>query len=141
MLPKKTTKIIPALQSRCTRFKFLSVKNDMAVERVKEICQTENLNLSLDVIQELCKVSKGDMRKCINTLQSVFLNTRSGTEEHSNHPNTDPAQAITVDHFYRIIGSISPEELNKVFSILISHNFTESRESTIIRSKEGFKRV
>lgn len=113
----------------------------MAVERVKEICTMENLNLSLDVIQELCKVSKGDMRKCINTLQSVYLKTRSGTEDSTGIVGADPAQAITVHDFYRIIGSISPEELKHIYGILVTKDFTESRESKMIRHQGSAERV
>lgn len=43
MICNYVSKIIPALQSRCTRFKFKHIPYEDAKKRIKEICASENL--------------------------------------------------------------------------------------------------
>ncbi len=62
------THIIPALQSRCTRFKFKKIPLDDSIDRVFGITKEENLNLSKNIIKEIIVVCKGDMRRIINLL-------------------------------------------------------------------------
>lgn len=70
------SKIIPALQSRCTRFKFKQIPVEDAKLRVKEICAAENLNISEDGIESIFKLSEGDMRKVVNMLQSISISKK-----------------------------------------------------------------
>lgn len=46
LISNYVSKVIPALQSRCTRFKFKQIPYDAALERIKRICELENLDLS-----------------------------------------------------------------------------------------------
>ena len=43
--------LIPAIQSRCTRFKFKKIPFEDAWQRVSEISQIEGMNISKEVIQ------------------------------------------------------------------------------------------
>ncbi|VVC91243.1 unnamed protein product [Leptidea sinapis] len=61
-------KIIPALQSRCTRFRFAPLQ--------------QNQIISDDGIKALLTLSGGDMRKVLNTLQSTWLAYRDVTEDN-----------------------------------------------------------
>ena len=66
-------KIIPAIQSRCTPFKFVPLANEIIIKRIKEICKEMNVKITKDGYNTLMKVSKGDMRKVINILQSTNM--------------------------------------------------------------------
>lgn len=66
-------KINPAIQSRCTPFKFSPLPiSDIGV-RLKEIGKKTNITVTDDGIEEIVKISRGDMRKVINILQSTSM--------------------------------------------------------------------
>jgi DNA polymerase III delta prime subunit len=60
--------IIPALISRCTRFKFSKIRPEDAIGRLECIAKEENLILGPGIIQAVYEISDGDMRQCVNTL-------------------------------------------------------------------------
>ncbi|KAK9966930.1 hypothetical protein ABG768_004006 [Culter alburnus] len=65
------SRIIEPLTSRCSKFRFKPLANDIQQERLLEICGKENLKYSKDGIEALVKVSEGDLRKAITYLQSA----------------------------------------------------------------------
>lgn len=66
-------RIIPALQSRCTKFRFGPLPPEDVLCRVQEIAKLENVKLSEDGLQALLDVGKGDMRRILNVLQSCHM--------------------------------------------------------------------
>lgn len=66
---KKVNKIIPALQSRCTKFKFKQIPVVDAQSRVKEICKIEGIKIEDQAVEDIIVISEGDMRKVVNMLQ------------------------------------------------------------------------
>lgn len=75
------SKIIPALQSRCTRFRFSPLKVDQIEKRLNYIVKCENVEMTENGKKALLKLSKGDMRKTLNILQSTHAAFGSITEE------------------------------------------------------------
>jgi len=67
------SKIIPAVQSRCTRFRFAPLKTDLVVGRVKEIVAKERIEVTKKGLNAVLQLSGGDMRKVLNILQSSAL--------------------------------------------------------------------
>ena len=47
-------KIIPALQSRCTRFRFPPLPNEFVKNRLSEICSIENVTVSASIASQGC---------------------------------------------------------------------------------------
>ncbi|XP_011304933.1 replication factor C subunit 5 [Fopius arisanus] len=76
------SKIIPALQSRCTKFRFGPLSSDQIMPRLEHVIQEEKLTVSEDGKQALMTLSGGDMRKVLNVLQSTWLAYGSVTEEN-----------------------------------------------------------
>ena len=74
-------KIIPALQSRCTKFRFGPLSPDQILPRLEAIIKEENLSVNEDGKEALMALSGGDMRKVLNVLQSTWLAFGSVTEE------------------------------------------------------------
>jgi len=140
MLIHKATHVIPALQSRCTKFKFSSINAQEAFQKVQTICTNENLDLNPNVIEEIIQVSKGDMRKCINILQSVFLavswnllDSAPNNKDLGGQTTPKSIKTLSVDQFYRIIGSISPNDTERIYKVLLSETFTPARIRLLIR--------
>ena len=69
----KQNKIIPALQSRCTKFKFKQIPLEDARDRIKKIAEAEGLKILDEAIDDIIKLSDGDMRKVVNMLQVIVL--------------------------------------------------------------------
>lgn len=68
-----SSQIIPALQSRCTKFRFGPVSDEETEKRVRFIAEAEKIQVSDDGIKAILKLGKGDMRRILNVLQSASL--------------------------------------------------------------------
>ena len=62
-------KIIPALQSRCTRFRFAPLGEEQMKGRVEHVVKSEGIELTEDGYKSLLTCSLGDMRRALNILQ------------------------------------------------------------------------
>uniref|UniRef100_A0A8P4KJJ6 AAA+ ATPase domain-containing protein n=1 Tax=Dicentrarchus labrax TaxID=13489 RepID=A0A8P4KJJ6_DICLA len=65
------SRIIEPLTSRCSKFRFKPLANQIQEKRLLEICEKENLKYTKESIAALVKVSEGDLRKAITFLQSA----------------------------------------------------------------------
>uniref|UniRef100_A0A8D0RJN6 Replication factor C subunit 5 n=2 Tax=Sus scrofa TaxID=9823 RepID=A0A8D0RJN6_PIG len=63
------SKIIPALQSRCTRFRFGPLTPELMVPRLEHVVEEEKVDISEDGMKALITLSSGDMRRALNILQ------------------------------------------------------------------------
>jgi DNA polymerase III delta prime subunit len=66
-------KIDLALQSRCTKFRFKPFSSETIHRVLKKICLAESVDYDYKSIDTLISVNNGDIRKCINILQSVYM--------------------------------------------------------------------
>ena len=114
------TKIIPSLQSRCILFRFSPIPFTEHYEHIKKIINNEKLSIDDNVIDEMIKLSFGDMRKSLNTLQSLSM--------------TSGNKNITLDILYLNIGyPLLEEKKNIIYNILntnitTAYNFIKSLE-------------
>ncbi|XP_033828313.1 replication factor C subunit 5 [Periophthalmus magnuspinnatus] len=75
------SKIIPALQSRCTRFRFGPLVPEQMIPRLEHVIQQENIDISPDGMKALVTLSSGDMRRSLNILQSTSMAYGKVTED------------------------------------------------------------
>ena len=101
------SKIIPAIQSRCTRFRFAPLSMAQIEPRLKYIADKENVDLHDDGLKAILRLSKGDMRRALNILQSV----KSGYE------------AATEVAVYSCTGQPLPADIEKIFAWLLEQDF------------------
>ncbi|CEM19264.1 unnamed protein product [Vitrella brassicaformis CCMP3155] len=66
-------KIIPALQSRCTKFRFGPLADDDVRGRIDYIAAEEKLTIPEDGLQALIKIGGGDMRRVLNIMQAASM--------------------------------------------------------------------
>jgi replication factor C subunit 3/5 len=69
-------KIIPAIRSRCANFRFGPISNISIQQKLNYICTKENITYDSNVLESISMLSKGDLRKSINFLQSISLQTK-----------------------------------------------------------------
>jgi replication factor C subunit 3/5 len=79
MICNYVSKIIPALQSRCTRFRFSPLSEDQIGVRVKDIIASESANVTDDGFKAVIRLGCGDMRRVLNVLQAT----------HTSYPVVD----------------------------------------------------
>lgn len=65
------SKIIDPLASRCVKFRFSPIGESAQFDRLQKICQAESIALKGEgVLEKLIRVTEGDLRRSINTLQT-----------------------------------------------------------------------
>lgn len=105
-------RIIPALQSRCTKFRFGPLPPEDVRKRVKEIANNESVNLTTDGLEALMQVGKGDMRRILNVLQSSHM-ACSATGQDS----------VDEDAIYSNTGAPHPADIRAVWKWIQEDDF------------------
>lgn len=67
------SKIIPALQSRCTRFRFGPLSAEQIMPRLEYVIAKEGVKATEEGKKALIELADGDMRRVINVLQSTAM--------------------------------------------------------------------
>ncbi|EEB17596.1 Replication factor C subunit, putative [Pediculus humanus corporis] len=75
-------KIIPAIQSRCTKFRFAPLDSKEILPRLEYVIEQEKIKISDDGKQAVLTLGQGDMRKVLNILQSTFVSFSEVNEEN-----------------------------------------------------------
>lgn len=91
-------KIIPAIQSRCTRFRFAPLTTDQIETRLDFICKKEGVLIDEAGKRALLSLTAGDMRKMLNILQSVHISYHTVNENtvYASTGNPRPADIQTI---------------------------------------------
>lgn len=106
------SKIIPALQSRCTRFRFAPLSRDLIEGRLLEVAKAENCDISPDGVDAILSLSGGDMRRVLNLLQSTAMS----------------ADKVDGKSVYLTSGSPLPEDVDKILELLMNYSFKDATE-------------
>jgi DNA polymerase III delta prime subunit len=95
-------KIDLALQSRCRKFRFSPHSQENIYQMLSNICSKENITINKNGINAIIKVSNGDMRKSINTLQSTFMTYGK----------------ITESNVYKCLGHCKNKDMENIYQLL-----------------------
>ena len=90
-------KIIPALQSRCTRFRFAPLPDADVRARVADVATAESVTLGDGGLDAVVALAAGDLRKALNILQAASLAspTVDAASVYSCTGNPTPADVET----------------------------------------------
>ena len=103
------SKIIPALQSRCTRFRFSPLASNQIQGRLEHVATQEQCHVTPDGIQAILRLSGGDMRRVLNLLQATAM---------SNHDRPVDETAV-----YLTSGAPLPQDMDRILEWLMNHDF------------------
>ena len=67
-----SSKIIEPIQSRCAILRFSRLADEELLDRLRIICEAENVGFSNDGLEAVIFTAEGDMRNAINNLQSTY---------------------------------------------------------------------
>jgi replication factor C subunit 3/5 len=104
------SKIIPALQSRCTRFRFAPLKEEHIRNRLTEIATKENCHVTEDGINAILRLSEGDMRRVLNLLQATSMSSAMVDEKS----------------VYLTSGAPLPTDIDKILFALLNEPFRQA---------------
>ncbi|GMH00711.1 hypothetical protein Nepgr_002550 [Nepenthes gracilis] len=119
-------KIIPALQSRCTRFRFTPLDSVYVTERLKHVVEAERLDVTNSGLTALVRLSNGDMRKALNILQSTHM----------------ASPQITEEAVYLCTGNPLPKDIEQISYWLLNESFATSFiRISEMKTRKGFALV
>ncbi len=106
-----SSQIIDPIQSRCAVFRFTELGEEALEAQIREIAETEGIEVTDDGIDALVYAGDGDMRKAINGLQAAAVMGETVDEE-------------TV---FAITATARPEEVEAMVDYAIDGDFTAAR--------------
>ena len=115
LIANYVNKIIPALQSRCTKFRFGPLETAQVETRMREIATKEGVDMTEDGMRAIVKLSEGDMRKCLNVLQSTAMSWPK-VDEAAVYSTTGNPSPATILH---ILQTLLNQPLPTAYSIII----------------------
>ncbi|ESO82133.1 hypothetical protein LOTGIDRAFT_198206 [Lottia gigantea] len=104
------SRIIEPITSRCAKFRFKPLAENVLSDRLKLISEKENITCSDEVIKALIDTSEGDLRKAITYLQSASSLHKDDTD-------------ITVEDICEIAGVIPTDNIDEVLKICHSDSY------------------
>ncbi|XP_055830477.1 replication factor C subunit 3 [Solanum dulcamara] len=126
LICNNVNKVIPALQSRCTRFRFAPLDAVHVSERLKHVIEAELLDVPEGGLKALVRLSNGDMRKALNILQSTHM----------------ASQQITEDAVYLCTGNPLPKDIEQISYWLLNEPFAIScKRISEIKTRKGLAMV
>jgi len=99
-------KIIPAIKSRCANFRFNNIDIIHISNKLNQISKLENITYEPGVIEIISELSKGDLRKGINILQSLYMQSNN----------------ITINSCYELVGIPLKDEIKTILKLLLDNN-------------------
>lgn len=117
------SKIIPALQSRCTQFRFAPINEGHIRITLTKIMEQENITATTSGLDAVIRLGRGDMRRTLNIIQSVNM----------------ACTTITEDIVYDCMGIPNPNIIKSIIDLLFKASFHECiKNITEIQSTKRF---
>lgn len=114
------SKIIPALQSRCTRFRFGPLESTQVKQKTIEIAQAEALQIEDPAVNAIVRLSGGDMRKVLNIMESCALAHHDG---------------ITEQIVFDVTGRPSNQDVKELYEALTAARFDQALELFMLKKR------
>ena len=141
-------KVIPALQSRCTRFRFSPLEDTYMRQRLQHIIQQEGLKVEEQEEQEekgsskgleaVVRLSRGDMRRALNLLQSISMSSSTSPSEGEGQGQVVLNEAAV----YSCTGQTHPNQVKEMVRLLLNDPFKECMSKIgEMQRTEGFALV
>ncbi|GKT23300.1 replication factor C subunit 3 [Aduncisulcus paluster] len=116
------SKIIPAIQSRCARFRFKPLPVSSLRSVLDVVVKNESIRISPGGCEALLHQAEQDMRKMLNVLQSVSVFV-CGDKKGEGEKEEEEEGEVTAEDVYRTSGVLSPTRTKVIYnSLLTAHS-------------------
>ncbi|MEM3671341.1 MAG: replication factor C small subunit [Thermoprotei archaeon] len=105
-------RIIEPIQSRCAIFRFTRLSKSDVVKRLEYICKKEKVEYSSDGLEELFEATGGDLRMCINALQSLAV----------------LGKPVGSKNVAEVLGSALGSDVSELVSLALDGRFSDARK-------------
>ncbi|MFW6002654.1 MAG: replication factor C small subunit [archaeon] len=105
------SKLIDPIQSRCANFTFGQLSSDKIIKQLKKIATDNGMDTTDDGLESLVYASKGDMRKAINYLQSIYVFDNS----------------ITAENVFKVAPTVPIDDAKELVDSALKGNLNDSR--------------
>ncbi len=105
------SKIIEPIQSRTAFFRFIPLKKEDVISRLKWIAENENVEYEENALEAIYEISEGDMRRAINLFQAATALGKA-----------------TIDSVYKVVGLAHPKEIRDMIKLALRGEFAQARD-------------
>ena len=110
-----SSKIIDPIQSRCAVFRFKSLEKEDVKKYIEKIAKDEKLKIDDKAAEAIYDITKGDLRRTANILQScATLDTK-----------------ITEDLVYEIVSKAKPTDVSNIIDLALKGKFLDARNKML----------
>jgi replication factor C subunit 3/5 len=113
MICNYVNKIMPALQSRCTKFRFAPLRPEQIDSRLQQVIDAEKINVTPGGKAAVLALAGGDLRRVLNLLQSANMAYPEVNEEV----------------IYLTAGAAVPAVITQIFHSMLNDNFSAAQET------------
>jgi len=110
-------KVLNTIISRCQRFDFRRIKQDLIIERLKYICKIENLNIDDSALTLIARKASGGMRDALSLLDQVSILTTL-KEKVTDKDILNLLGSLQEDTLLKLVETIANKESSSLISIL-----------------------
>jgi len=110
------SKLIDPIKSRCAVFKFKPLEQEQVESIINRIAKSENIKVKPDARSLLFEVSRGDLRRVENMLQTAAAITKE----------------VTLDHIKQVASKAEPKDIKDILTLAaVKKDFIEARKKLL----------
>lgn len=117
------SKIISPLKSRCVEFCFKQISDESMIKKLQQIAKNENLSFTENALQLISKISSGDARRAINTIQNAKYFDCKIIDTDIIYSITSYVDETLLNPYWNEIISCTPLQLCKITQHLINEGY------------------
>uniref|UniRef100_A0A6C0EG40 AAA+ ATPase domain-containing protein n=1 Tax=viral metagenome TaxID=1070528 RepID=A0A6C0EG40_9ZZZZ len=111
----KLKNIDPAIQSRCTVFRFSPLNKKDIEKKVKDIAVKRSINVTPDGVNTIIKIANGDMRKVLNIFQSTYMTYKT----------------VDSKNVLKCLGYPEEKHIKEIYDSIMKDDFSKSVDKVI----------
>ena len=126
-------KIIPAIQSRCTRFRFGPLAPEAVKQCIARVSTAEHFEVTPEAVDALVSIGKGDMRRVLNVMQATWMSVSAQQSQKADGDAMTDAPAAAAGKLeardvYESTGHPTPEDVRTILSVMLSEALRQGVE-------------
>lgn len=115
LICNEVNKISPALQSRCVKMVYSTLKPTAIKDKITDIVTSEGINITEEGVNTLISLQR-DFRQLLNELQKM------------HYYNTALDRQIDTAEVYESMGKPTVEDMNSIISVLFRDSFEDAKD-------------